>query len=106
MGQLKVQLKMGFFLSFLADLAIFGFLTLPSCLLSCSKQVLSIDSQKIIFKAKHDHENRLNYGRPPDHGIHPIKNAYYWAQGVHREEGRVLPCLLIAPTVYVKTSML
>ena len=69
-GQVKVPLKMGFFSFFLADLAIFLFLTLPSCLLSCFKQVLSIDSQKKIIKTEHDRENHPNYARHPDLGIH------------------------------------
>jgi hypothetical protein len=60
MGQVKVPLEMGFFPFFLADLAIFWFLTLPSCLLSWSKKVLSIDSQKKIVEAEHDRKNYPN----------------------------------------------
>ena len=76
-GQVKVPLKMGFFSFFLADLAIFLFLTLPSCLLSCSKQVLSIDSQKKIIKTEHDRENHPNYARHPDLGIH-LQSHSWW----------------------------
>ena len=57
MGQVKVPLKMGFFPFLVADLAIFWFLTLPTCLLSCSKEVLTRLSQKKIIKAEHDREN-------------------------------------------------
>ena len=69
-GQVKVPLKMGFFSFFLADSAIFWFLTLPSCLLSCSEELLPIVSQKKIIKAQQDHEIHPNFNRPPDHGIH------------------------------------
>jgi len=73
MGQVKVPLKMGFFPFLVADMAIFWFLTLPLCLLSCSKEVLTRFSPKKIIKAEHDRENPPNYGRHPDHGIHQIR---------------------------------
>jgi hypothetical protein len=104
MGQVKVPLKMGFFPFLVANLAIFWFFTLPTCLLSCSKEVLTRLSQKKIIKAEHDCENPQHYGCPPDHGIHPIKNAHCWAQGVPREEGMVLPCPFAALIFCVKIS--
>jgi hypothetical protein len=70
MGQVKVPLKMRFFRFLVTDFAMFLLLTLPLCLLSCSKEVLSIFSLKKIIKAGHNRENHPNYGRPPDHGIH------------------------------------
>jgi heme/copper-type cytochrome/quinol oxidase subunit 3 len=51
MEQVKVPLKMGFFPFLVTDLAIFRFLMLPTCLLSCSKEVLTRLSQKKIIKA-------------------------------------------------------